>query len=280
MSDGLMQSNYMVMILQVLVTLVIVPVLSFSKLKNIANQYGLVRYPQAKSDVEQYLRVSQKRYWSSVVIVTFLVSFMLVHAIVNQTELLNWDDQSGLMVMYLLSMIPVVIMVLTHRHLFNIFKQHAGNKRTASLRVRTWKEYVSIPNLVLVLIANVVFVTTVIYFVRHPFDGFAGYANLFGLVALDALFAFIIAVLYRDNKTNGLESPEHRDALKKRAIHINMLILALAVFHISLSMWVQGTELVAFKIIIQSLYFQVVLVITAFSLTLPKSVFQNTTSKV
>jgi hypothetical protein len=270
----------MIMILQVLVTLVIVPVLSFSKLKNIANQYGLVRYPQAKSDVEQYLRASQKRYWSSVVIVTLLVSLMLVHAIVNQTELLNWDDQSGLMVMYLLSMIPVVIMVLTHRHLFNIFKQHAGNKRTASLRVRTWKEYVSLPNLVLVLIANVVFVTTVIYFVKHPFDGFAGYANLFGLITLDAVFAFIIVVLYRDNKTNGLESPEHRDALKKRAIHINMLILALAVFHISLSMWVQGTELVAFKIIIQSLYFQVVLVISAFSLTLPKSVFQNTTSKV
>lgn len=275
-----MQSNYMIMILQVLVTLVIVPVLSFSKLKNIANQYGLVRYPKAKSDVEQWLRVSQKRYWSSVVIVTLLVSFMLVHAIVNQTELLNWDDQSGLMVMYLLSMIPVVIMVLTHRHLFNIFKQHAGNKRTASLRVRTWKEYVSIANLVLVLIANVVFVTTVIYFVKHPFDGFAGYANLFGLIALDAVFAFIIVVVYRDNKTNGLESPEHRDALKKRAIHINMLILALAVFHISLSMWVQGSELVAFKIIVQSLYFQVVLVITAFSLTLPKSVFQNTTPKV
>lgn len=279
MSDWLMQSNYMIMILQVLVTLVIVPVLSFKKLKNIANQYGLIRYPQAKSDVEQYLRVSQKRYWSSVVIVTTLVSFMLVHAIVNQTELLNWDDQSGLMLMYLLSMIPVVIMVLTHRHLFNIFKQHAGNKRTASLRVRTWTEYVSIPNLVLVLIANLVFVVTVIYFVKHPFDGFAGYANLFGLIALDALFTLIIVVLYRDNKTNGLESPEHRDALKKRAIHINMLILALAVFHISLSMWVQGTELVGFKIILQSLYFQVVLVITAFSLTLPKSVFQNITVK-
>lgn len=275
-----MQSNYMIMILQVLVTLVIVPVLSFKKLKNIANQYGLIRYPQAKSDVEQYLRVSQKRYWSSVVIVTTLVSFMLVHAIVNQTELLNWDDQSGLMLMYLLSMIPVVIMVLTHRHLFNIFKQHAGNKRTASLRVRTWREYVSIPNLVLVLIANLVFVVTVIYFVKHPFDGFAGYANLFGLIVLDALFTLIIVVLYRDNKTNGLESPEHRDALKKRAIHINMLILALAVFHISLSMWVQGTELVGFKIILQSLYFQVVLVITAFSLTLPKSVFQNITVKV
>lgn len=280
MSDWLMQSNYMIMILQVLVTLVIVPVLSFNKLKNIANQYGLIRYPQAKSDVEQYLRVSQKRYWSSVVIVTTLVSFMLVHAIVNQTELLNWDDQSGLMLMYLLSMIPVVIMVLTHRHLFNIFKQHAGNKRTASLRVRTWTEYVSIPNLVLVLIANLVFVVTVIYFVKHPFDGFAGYANLFGLIVLDALFTLIIVVLYRDNKTNGLESPEHRDALKKRAIHINMLILALAVFHISLSMWVQGTELVGFKIILQSLYFQVVLVITAFSLTLPKSVFQNITVKV
>jgi hypothetical protein len=171
-------------------------------------------------------------------------------------------------------------MVFIHRHLFNIFKQHAGSKRTASLRVRTWKEYVSIPDLILVIIANVVFVATVIYFVKHPFDGFAGYANFLGLIALDAVFAFIIFILYRDNKTNGLESPEHRDALKKRIIHINMLILAIAVFHISLSMWVQGSELVAFKVIIQSLYLQIVLVITAFSLTLPKSVFQNLTTKV
>jgi hypothetical protein len=280
MSDWLMQSNYMIMILQVLVTLVIVPVLSFSKLTNIAHQYGLIRYPQAKSDVNRYLKISKKRYWASVAIVTLLVSFMLGHAIVNQTELLSWDDQSGLMVMYLLSMIPVVIMVFIHRHLFNIFKQHAGSKRTASLRVRTWKEYVSIPDLILVIIANVVFVATVIYFVKHPFDGFAGYANFLGLIALDAVFAFIIFILYRDNKTNGLESPEHRDALKKRIIHINMLILAIAVFHISLSMWVQGSELVAFKVIIQSLYLQIVLVITAFSLTLPKSVFQNLTTKV
>jgi hypothetical protein len=279
MSEWLMQSNYMIMILQVLVTLVIVPILSSVKLKNIANQYGLVRYPQAKSDVEQYLKISQKRYWSSVVMVTLLVSFMLGHAIVNQTELLNWDDQSGLMVMYLLSMVPVVIMLLTHRHLFNIFKQHAGNKRTASLRVRTLKEYVSIPDLVLVVIANAVFVVTVMYFVKHPFDGFAGYANLFGLIVLNAVFAIIIVILYRDNKTYGLASPEHRDALKKRAIHINMLILVFAVCHISLSMWVQGTELVAFKIIIQSLYFQVMLAATAFSLTLPKSVFQQITAK-
>ena len=275
MSDWLMQSNYMIMVLQVLVTLVIVPILSSIKLKNIAYQYGLVRYPQAKSDVDVYLKFSQKRYWSSVIFVTLLVSCILGHAIVNQTELLNWDDQSGLMLMYLLSMIPVAMMLLTHRHLFNIFKQHAGNKRTASLRVRTLKEYVLIPDLVLVLIANAVFVVTVMYFVKHPFDGFAGYANLLGLLVIDAVFAIIIVTLYRNNNTFGLASPEHRDALKKRAIHINMLILVFAVCHISLSMWVQGSELVAYKIMIQSLYFQVMLVIVAFSATLPKSVFQS-----
>lgn len=124
------------------------------------------------------------------------------------------------------------------------------------------------------VIANAVFVVTVMYFVKHPFDGFAGYVNLLGLLVLDAVFAIIIVIIYRDNKIYGLAPPEHRDALNKRAIHINMLILVFAVCHISLSMWVQGNELAAYKIIIQSLYLQVMLVIVAFSATLPKSIFQ------
>jgi hypothetical protein len=61
MSDWLMQSNYMIMILQVFITLVLVPLLSIKKLVNIANHYGLVRYPNAKPDVEKVLITSKKK---------------------------------------------------------------------------------------------------------------------------------------------------------------------------------------------------------------------------
>ena len=274
MSDWLMQSNYIIMILQVFVTLVLVPLLSIKKLVNIANHFGLVRYPSAKPDVEKYLSTSQKGYWTVVIVILSLVSLIVGHAITQQTELLNWDNQSGLMLIYLLSMIPVIYMTFIHRNVFYIFKKYAGSKRSASLQVRTWKNYISTPYLLLIIIGNLVYVFTVLYFVQHPFAGFAGIANIFGLIALDIVFMIIIIAMYKDNKTHSIEQPEYRFALKKRAIHINMLILAIAVFYISLSLWIQGTELVSYKIIIQSLYFQLMLAMTAFALTLPKSIYE------
>ena len=275
MSNWLTQANYLMMIIQVVVTLVLVPIMSFNMLKGIANNYGIHRYPQAATDVKQWLKKAGRSYWLVVLTTFVLATGIVLHAIINDTELLNWDDQSGLLVIYLLSMIPVVVMVLMHKALFSLFKKYSGSIRTASLRVRTWREYISAPLAVTILFANIVFIATVLYFVAHPFDGFAGYGNLVGLVILDSLFIGIIAVVYRDNKMQGLAQPVHRDALKKRAIHINMLILAIAVFHLSLSMWLQGTELINYKLLLQSLYFQVILIITALCLTLPKSVFEK-----
>lgn len=273
MSDWFTQANHLMMVIQVVVTLVLVPIMSYKILLNIANNYGVHRYPKASTDVKQWLKTSGRTYWLTVFIILTVAGGIVLHAIFNGTELLNWDDQSGLMVMYLLSMIPVVVMVLMHKALFNIFKKHAGSKRTASLRVRNWRDYISVPLLGLIVIANIVLIATVLYFVVHPFDGFAGYVNLVGLAILDGLFIVIITLVYRNNKTHGLQQPEQRDALKKRAIHINMLILAIAIFNISMSMWIQGSELVNYKLLLQSLYFQVILVVTALSLTLPKSVF-------
>lgn len=275
MSDWVNYSNYSVMVMQVIVTLLLVPLLSVKKLNNIAKQYGLARYPDAKSDVDAFFRTSIKWYWLIVAVVFLITATMVLHALLNNIELLAWDDQSGLMLIYLLSMVPVLKMVLMHRKLFGIFKQHTGSMRSASLKVRKWQDYVSIPLLITIIIANVFFITTVIYFSKHPFEGFAGYFNLLGLFVLECIFLFIIIMVYKDNKTNGFHHPQHRDALKKRAIHINMLILAIAVFHVSFTMWLQGTDLSVYKILFQSLYFQVILILTAVSLTLPKSIFDK-----
>jgi hypothetical protein len=63
---------------------------------------------------------------------------------------------------------------------------------------------------------------------------------------INLIFIAIIFAVYRDNKTNALQQPEQRNALKKRSINVNLLILALALFHLSLDMWMQGSDLVTF----------------------------------
>lgn len=275
MSDWLPQSNYLLMLMQVGVTLILIPVLSYFKLTNIALNYGINRYPQSEAHVKECLAKATKVYWSSVAFILIVVGAMVLHAIFNGTELLNWDDHMGVMIMYLLAMIPVVVMVFMHKRIFTVFKQFAGSKRSASLRVRSWQEYIPVSLLVLIGIANLVFVATILYFVNHPFEGFAGYANLLGLLVINGIFFAIIIYLYRGENSQGYYHPEHRDAIKKRAIQINLLILALALFHISLSIWVQGSYLVEYKLIVQSLYLQLILALSAFALTLPKSVFDE-----
>jgi cbb3-type cytochrome oxidase subunit 3 len=273
MSDWLTQTNYSMMVLQVIVTLVLVPILSYRLLLSTANNYGISRFPNASDDVKLWLKRASRQYWSVVAISLLIAGGIVLNAIFNNSELLNWDDQSGLMFIYLLAMIPVIIMALLHKALFGVFKKHAGNKRSAFLKVRTLQEYISKPLVALVISANIVFVATVLYFKQQPFDGFAGLYNLIGLVVINLIFIAVIFAVYRDNKTNALQQPEKRNALKKRSININLLILALALFHLSLSMWVQGSDLVTYKVLLQSVYFQVILVISAFSLTLPKSMF-------
>ncbi|MGB3727256.1 MAG: hypothetical protein WA981_16010 [Glaciecola sp.] len=274
MNNWITQAHYLMMLLQVVVTLVLIPLISYKILLNIATHFGLSKFPSAITEVNNWLSRATRHYVIVVLMSLCAAGSMVSYAMFKQIELLNWDDQSGLMMLYLISMIPVIKMVLMHRALFGIFKQHMGSKRSASLQVRTWQTYISLPLLGLIGIANIVFILTVVYFVEHPFDGFAGYTNFFGLL-INVVFAAIIAIVYRDRKTFGLHSIEHQDVLKKRAIHINMLILAIALFHISLSMWVQGSSLAEYKLFTQSMYFQIILIITAVSFTLPKSLFQK-----
>ena len=277
MFDGLLQSHYFVMVLQITVTLVIVPLYSYKILSKTANEYGVRTYPKAVTEVQRLLYRSSKIYWGTVAFLLIFNGILVASAINKQGELLAWDDQSGIMIMYLLAMIPVVLMIFIHKRLFKILKTHAGGKRSASLQPKRLMNFISKPLLILIGLANLVFLGSVFYFVQHPFDGFAGYGNLIGLLALNLLFGGIIGFVFRDNKSGNFSHPDHRDAFKRKVIHINMLILALAVLHIALSLWVAGSELREYKILVQSIYLQMVLVITANMLTLPRAMFGKQT---
>jgi hypothetical protein len=276
MIDWLQNSNYLVMSIQVVVTLLLVPIISFKRFNNTATSLGTEAYPSAEQDVKRCVKTASIYYWPLVGCAFVALAAMVGYAIYHSQELLNWDDQSGLMLMYLLAMIPVIVLTLFYKRLFTILKAHAGGKRTARLQPTSVMAYVSLPLFGMIVLANVIFIASVIHFSAQPFDGFAGYVNLLGLVFLDVVFAVIIFTVYRDNHSLSYLSPSMRDAFKRRAILINMVILLLALLHISLSLWVAGSELREFKIISQSIYLQVVLIITAIVLALPSQMFKKT----
>ncbi|MFT5278161.1 MAG: hypothetical protein ACI8VI_001803 [Granulosicoccus sp.] len=275
MFDWLTQSNYLLMFMQVLITLLLVPLFSFKRLSQIAKEYGVKTYPSAKADVEDYLQKASKTYKTTVAVFLILAIAIVLHAATKQIELFDWDDQSGLTILYLIAMVPVIVMVFIHKKLFGVLKKHEGSKRSASLKAKQWIDYLSRPIVAMVLVGQITLIATVVYFVSDPFDGFAGYVNLLGLLVLDVVFIGIFVVVYRDNNMFGIQNPDHRDALKRRVIQVNMLIWILATLQISLSMWVSGSGLLEYKLAVQSLYLQVILVITAFALTLPKSMFNK-----
>jgi uncharacterized membrane protein YidH (DUF202 family) len=106
MSDWLTQTNYSMMVIQVIVTLVLVPILSYSSLLSTANNYGTSHFPNASDDVKLWLKRASRQYWSVVAITLLIAGGIVPHAILNNSELLYWDDQSGLMVTYLIAMTP------------------------------------------------------------------------------------------------------------------------------------------------------------------------------
>jgi hypothetical protein len=78
MSDWLTQTNYSMMVIQVIVTLVLVPILSYSLLLSTANNCGTSHFPNASDNVKLWLKRASRQYWS-VVAITLLIAGELCH---------------------------------------------------------------------------------------------------------------------------------------------------------------------------------------------------------
>ena len=274
MTTWLFQPTYLVMILQLIVSFTIAPLLSIYIINRVALKYGVRRYPHVGSEIASFLVIARRKFLRVLLPVAFVSAAIVIHAIIMESELLAWDNQSGIMLLYLLAIIPVLFMGFLHKQLFDIVKKHTGSIRSASLVRRTLKEYLSLPALCLVVMANAVFIATVIHFNEHPFEGFTGNANLAGLVFLNLVFGMGVYLIFKDRNISAITRPEHRDNIRKRAILINLVILSVTLLHVSLNMWMSDPELHQYKLFSQSLFLQLVLIVTVYTFTLPNAMFR------
>lgn len=270
MFESIIHNAYWTMFMQVVVTLLLCPLFSVKQFNDSANVYCQRFYPEAKDEL-QTLKLRYFKVLFISVLVFFCGSLAIVwYAKTNSMELFNWDNQAGLIVLFAMAILPVIMIGLMQKRLFLVFKKHAGGQRIASLKQQKWQSYISIPLLVLIGIGQFLFILTVHYFVNHPFSGFAGYINLFGLVLIDLIFIVSCLATYRSNKLAIINDLEQRANIKMKAIKVAMMLWIIAIYHVTISLWVSGLEIEGLRLISQSLYLQLALFLAAYCVLLPK----------
>ena len=270
MFESIIQQGYWYMFMQVVVTLLLFPFFNAKRFKDNANAYCARYYPEAKSELEKY-KARSFTLLTIIVLSSFCVALaIVVYAYLHKIELLNWDNQAGLSVLFIIAMLPVATIAFMQKGLFSLFKKFADGKRIATLKQANWISYFAIPLLIILVLGQFLFIATVSYFAMHPFAGFAGYYNLFGLLLIDAVFIGVCYAIYNSKKMAAIKAPEERVAIKIKAIKINMIIWIVCIYHLSASMWVAGLELKELNLITQSLYLQVTIFLTAYATSLPK----------
>lgn len=255
-SDWFTLTFNMTVVLQFLITAIVVPIL-LSK---------LYRTRIAELETSNGLYESSKKrlvaFQASAAIMAILICGVIGQAILNKQELFNWDNQAGLTVLFLLAYLPILVLMQLEKQL-NV---SSLSVRKASLIRQTWRDFIPTGAIALIVISQLSFVATTIYFVYHPFEGFAGLANLIGLVFIDAVMIGAIAYCLNGRFLQGIEDFDERTSAKQVGVNINLFIWILAVFHISLSLWLAGLDMRQFSLILQSFYFQICFVASVLTL--------------
>lgn len=257
------------LVLQIITTLLVIPILSYKRYEKVASSYSKAYGDEVEKDVNAYVAASAKPFYALVGMLFILGMGVALQAIIGGNELFYWDNQAGLMVLFLVAVVPVIVLSIQQKKLLSRLKRIQGSIRSASLTPQPWSSAMPKPMLLMLVGLQFIFIGTVMYFVNHPFQGFAGYTNLFGLLALDAVFGVTTWMIYHSKKLSAIQIPQQRHAIKARAIHINSILWILALLQITVSMWISGLGLDGVKLITQSLYLQLILLLTAFILSLP-----------
>ena len=259
--------NYDVFILmlmvQILVTTIIIPIYTYKYVGRYMESFTRSHMPDVNlSSLEQF-RPFLYVYIGLTASVALTCITVAYTAIANGTELFGWDNQAGLIVLAILSFLPFLFMLFVVSRFERFASEHAPKVRKASLKVSNWTGYFPRALVTALLIGQVLYIASVVYFVASPFEGFAGYANLLGLVLLDGIFIMgIYFSVFVERQPAGL-STDQKEAAKHNIAVVNLWCWILAIYYIALSLWVNsaGDATDVLSLTMQSVYFQLALLL-------------------
>lgn len=271
MLERLLSDGYWFMFIQVVTTTWFMPMMLFVRLRNASNSYCREHAISAFDEVSSLL-AGRYLMLKVLALLSLILGLVVVgHAYLSQTELFNWDNQAGLVVLFFIALIPGLWISKVQSEVIDTIFANSGSTRTASLVATPWTSYVSKTLIALLALGQLVFAVSVVYFVSNPFSGFAGYTNLFGLVVINLIFLAVCYFALTHKKLSAIEDPGHRHLLKVKNLRFNLIAWTVAVFYLSLSLWLSGLALKDYALLLQSFYFQFVVFLTLFTIALPNS---------
>ena len=139
-------------------------------------------------------------------------------------------------------------------------EQNTSEHRIADLQPRKLLDYVSKSLLTTAIISYSFCILTVLYFIKYPFDGFAGLVNILGVsVIYTGLSIGIYQKLY-GKKRNPLQTSEDRSFETTVVIKLLVLTAICSSFYLGISLILASMDLRDLGNVIYSVYLQAFIV--------------------
>lgn len=261
---------YIIVLCQIVVTLVLVPRLIKANLVNSFKPYLDEQDERLKLSLEQALSKLIKHYLIICNLLTVITTSFVIQAWHAQTELLNWDNQAGVVLLSLMAASTIVFISVGLHKCRKITLQFSQNVRRASLKVRRWQDYLPYNLIAIIVLVQAALIGSVFYFMSNPFDGFGGAANFIGISVLNGIFIFCIANLLTKNSWPTGITEQQKHISKLRGIKISCLVWLLASIYLMISLWLSASALKDFQLLSQSIYMMVILLIGTRFFELPR----------
>lgn len=188
---------------------------------------------------------------------------IVMHGLYYKTdEMLGWDSQSVIMIFYVIQVIPLAFLALFSERYFK--KMRSKNRvsiRTAQLAPRRLTSYASKWLIGLAITVYVLFVILVAVISKYPFDGFAGYVNVFGVTLLNGFFALIIYKYVYGKKTDPHQSDEDRFQKTSRVVKLMLFSSIAATVSISIHFLLSTFDLRHLNDVVASIYYQIIMLV-------------------
>jgi hypothetical protein len=185
------------------------------------------------------------------------LAIIAVSIINNSDDLLGWDDQAVLLCFLLLQYVPMLYLGAQSFDYLKMMREKNKNEhRIADLKPRKLLDFISKPFLTTAILSYGICVVTVLYFVRYPFDGFAGLVNILGVSILYAGLGIGIYQKLYGKKHNPLQTTEDRSVETTILIKLLILTAICSSLYLAISLILASMDMRNLGNIIYSIYLQ------------------------
>ncbi|TDF39825.1 hypothetical protein EYS14_10035 [Alteromonadaceae bacterium M269] len=193
------------------------------------------------------------------------VASVVITKWVGTKELLTWDNQAVIALYFMLQASPMIwATLLSMKYGKQMHQQNQTNIRKAALSPRKFRQYIPTGYLVALIASHLLYFATVFYFIQNPFDGFAGYINLLGLLVMDILFGSMTYYYVFVRKGDPVQTLESRNKETTRSAHLMVAILVAVIIKITLDLVLSGLGLRDYQDIVTCIYFNLIVAFSVY----------------